>query len=66
MFRVGSTELLLSLVARVQDGHLGLRGVDAKWDRRGDVRRGRVGVHGDLRHRPDGVVSIFHHGAVAA
>ena len=62
MLRHGSTELL---VARVRDGHLGLREVHAKWDRRGDVRRGRVGVQRDLRQRPDRVVSIFHLGLVA-
>ena len=45
MFRDGSAELFLSLVARVGDGHLGLR---EKWDRRGDEGRGRVGVNRDL------------------
>ena len=65
MFRVGNMELHQSLVARVPDGHPGLREIHAKWDRRGDVRRGRVGVQRDLRQRPDGVVSIFPPGAVA-
>ena len=65
MFRDGRTELNVSIVARVRDGHLGLREVHAKWDRRGDVRRGRVGVQRDLRQRLDGVDSIFHLGFVA-
>ena len=41
-------------------GHPGLRKGHPTWDRRGDVRRGRVGVQRDLRQRPDGVVIILH------
>ena len=65
MLRHGSTELNVSGVVCVPDGHLGLREVHAKWDRRGDVRPRRVGVQRDLRQRPDGVVSIFNLGLVA-
>jgi len=39
MFRVGNMELHQSLVARVPDGHPGLREVHAKWHRRGDEPR---------------------------
>ena len=48
MFRDGSTEFNANLVGRIPGGHVGLREVHSKWDRRGNERRGRVGVQRDL------------------